>query len=242
VVLTSNYRSNQKILDTSYTLIKYNNPDRLEVKNDINKRLISERDALSRPAESAGVTHFHFDTVSQEADFVAEKIVSSVKTGKKFNNFAVLVRSNNDADPFIKAMNAKSVPWRFSGGSGLYGRAEIKVLISFLRAVSNLSDSVSLFHLASSEIYGMPMADLTALLNEASKKRVPLYTVCRAATAEGMTAAGGETLARLLGDMKKYMELSRELSTGQVLYRFVSDTGWLKKLTEETEQRGVEKV
>ncbi len=39
VVLTKNYRSCQEILDQSYSLIKRNNPDRLEVKEDIDKKL-----------------------------------------------------------------------------------------------------------------------------------------------------------------------------------------------------------
>src|SRR3990170_4406709 len=41
VVLTQNYRSTQAILDSAYRLIRHNDPDRLEVKNKIDKKLRS---------------------------------------------------------------------------------------------------------------------------------------------------------------------------------------------------------
>ena len=41
IVLSKNYRSTQEILDRSYDLIQHNNPDRLEVIEKINKKLVS---------------------------------------------------------------------------------------------------------------------------------------------------------------------------------------------------------
>src|SRR3989339_1794285 len=39
VVLTDNYRSGQKILDAAYRLIQFNNPDRLEASEKVDKKL-----------------------------------------------------------------------------------------------------------------------------------------------------------------------------------------------------------
>ncbi|MFH0947983.1 MAG: ATP-dependent DNA helicase [Elusimicrobiota bacterium] len=289
IVLTKNYRSRQQILDFAYTMIKYNNPDRLEVKNKINKKLISDREhqpsnfarfaarracgenittserIFSSSEHQNAVRHHHFDTVSAESDFVAEKISELHQNvvgfqpenavdftsecpsySLSYKDFAILVRSNNDALPFIKSLNVQNIPWHFSGGSGLYEREEIKILISFLKVVSDLSDNVSLFHLASSEIYGMPMDDLTILLNESSRKKISLYNVFNSVTADlrksdaentcptdlvrRVSEEGKKIIIRITNDIKKYMELSRELSTGQVIYKFINDTGWLKKL------------
>ncbi|MFH1540717.1 MAG: UvrD-helicase domain-containing protein [Elusimicrobiota bacterium] len=246
VVLTKNYRSHQQILDSAYTLIKYNNPDRLEVKNGINKKLVAVdklpvADCLTHDKSDRQlpvVQHHHFDTVSNEADFVAEKIIDLLKNGRKYSNIAILVRSNNDAMPFIKSFNIKNIPWHFSGRSGLYEREEIKILISFLKIVSNLSDNISLFHLSSSEIYKMPMVDLTILLSESSNKKIPLYNVFNKFDTKDIyptivgqiTEDGKKIIKRITDDIKKYVELSRELSTGQILYKFISETGWLKEL------------
>ncbi|MBN1383419.1 MAG: ATP-dependent helicase [Elusimicrobia bacterium] len=239
VILTKNYRSGQSILDCAYTLIRYNNPDRLEIRNKINKKLLAVKDFPS------AVTHHHFDTVSAEADFVAEKIAELINshTIEHYKDFAVLVRSNNDANAIIKALNIKNIPWCFSGGSGLYAREEVRVLISFLKTISDLSDNVSLFHLASSEIYKMPMHDLTICMNEASRKKVALYKIfTQFSQLNDITDEGGEIIKGIIADIKKYIDISRELSAGQVLYKFINETGWIKKLADEKTASSIEKV
>ena len=68
ISLIHNYRSTQAILDTAYRLIQNNNPERFEIKADINKKLIG----ISKKGQE--VKHLHFDTVSSEADEVARII------------------------------------------------------------------------------------------------------------------------------------------------------------------------
>lgn len=248
VVLTKNYRSNQQILDCAYTLIKYNNPDRLEVKNKINKKLIAVNKLRTTNYELQTVSHHHFDTVSAEADFVADKITELIsvncrgefirptqgQSALSYKDFAVLVRSNNDAAAIIKSLNVKNIPWRFSGGSGLYAREEVRILISFLKTISDLSDNVSLFHLASSEVYKIPMHDLTVCINEASRTKISLYRIFeQSSRLSDLTCDGKQVIKRIIEDIQKYTEVSREFSAGQVLYRFINDTGWLKKLADQ---------
>ena len=64
--------------------------------------------------------------------------------GRAAGQHAILVRGNRDADPYIRALNMARIPWRFSGTAGLYRQPEVRVLISFLRAVNDPDDSVSL--------------------------------------------------------------------------------------------------
>src|SRR5262249_6898355 len=99
VVLTANYRSGQRLLDAAYRLIRHNDPDRLEVAAGIDKRLVSAEGDGLEPA------HLHFETVTQEADAVAARIAEAVEGGEAgYADFAVLVRSNNDADPFLRSL------------------------------------------------------------------------------------------------------------------------------------------
>ena len=46
VVLTENFRSSQPLLDCAYRLIRFNNPDRLEVRQGIDKRLVAINHAM----------------------------------------------------------------------------------------------------------------------------------------------------------------------------------------------------
>jgi DNA helicase-2/ATP-dependent DNA helicase PcrA len=241
VVLTKNYRSTQVILDRAYALIKHNNPDRLEIRCDIDKKL----EGITEKGKE--VKHLHFDTVSSEADGVAEIIEDKIKTKKyAYSDFAVLVRSNNDADPFIRALNMKGIPWRFSGNQGLYSRMEIRLLVSFLKVISNLSDSISLFHLVSSEIYNFNMLDLNRIMDIANRNNRPLfYLFGNLDIFEGLNdipQATRKSIERVLKDIEKFSEGSRELTTGRLLYRFLTETGYLKALIKSDLPESEEKV
>jgi DNA helicase-2/ATP-dependent DNA helicase PcrA len=225
IVLMRNYRSHQEVLDAAYRLITYNNPDRLEVKYGIAKKLEAEHGPGPAPVP------LHYDTLTAEADGVAALIEEKVAAqAYRYGDFAILVRANNDADPFLRALNLKGIPWTFSGNAGLYGRPEIRLLIAFLRSVAHPDDSVSLHYLASSDLYQVPIADLTRCATYAERRNRWLFDVLRRLddlpeVADEITAEGMLAIRKLLKDLERYMELARELPTGELLYQFLQDSG-----------------
>ncbi|HEV8310347.1 MAG TPA: ATP-dependent DNA helicase [Methylomirabilota bacterium] len=232
VVLTASYRSGQRLLDAAYRLIGHNNPDRLEVAEGIDKRLVSAVGDGSDPV------HLHFETVTQEADHVAAAIEAEVAAGAaRYEDFAILVRSNNDADAFLRSLNMRGIPWTFSGNQGLYGRPEVRLLIAFLRVVAHPDDAVSLFHLAASLLYGVPAVDLTRCGTYADRRHRWLFDVLRGLDGlgevrDGLSPEGLEAIGRLVKDLERYMTLAGELSAGELLYRFLEDSGWLARMSK----------
>ena len=239
IVLTENYRSTQEILDGAYRLIVHNNPDRLEVRNGIDKRLTAVAGRGHLPV------HWHYETGTQEADAVAETIREKIAAGTwKPDDVAILVRGNADADQFLRSLNVKSVPWTFSGNSGLYDRPEIRLLIAFLRALVHTDESVSLHYLASSDLYEVPIVDLTRCSTHADRRHVHLFDVLRRAgeiseLRDQISEAGHAAIRHLVGDLERYMELGREMPTGELLYQFIRDSGWLMRLYREETARDV---
>jgi DNA helicase-2/ATP-dependent DNA helicase PcrA len=231
VVLTENHRSTQPILDAAARLITYNNPFRLEVVAGIDKRLRSQRGG------GAPVRHVHFDTVSAEADGVAVMVAERLRQGFRPRDVAVLVRSNGDADPFLRALNVRSIAHRFSGNRGLYAREEVRLLVAFLRALANPEDSVSVFYLAASEPYGLPEMGLLRLNQYARRKTRPLLDVVRGLPEnEELASVGGaarEAAARLVADLERAAADVPRLRTGEVLYRFLQASGYLARLSQE---------
>jgi len=230
ITLIQNYRSTQPILDSAYQLIQNNNPERFEVKAKIDKHLIG----LTK--EGAKPEHLHFDTHSSEADYVSNIIQEKVSLGKfKYRDFAILVRSNSDAQGFIQSLNMQNIPWQFSGNQGLYAREEVKLCINFLRVVANPSDSLSLYYLVSSEIYKVNLADLTLCNHFARRRNLSLYSVLSdlekipdLALVQEQTK---EKIKKVLLDIEKFLQVSRDETTGRLLYSFLTDTGYLKYLT-----------
>lgn len=241
IVITKNYRSTQPILDCAYRLIGHNNPDRLEVKAGLNKKLKGLRVEGQKPK------HLHYDTVSYEADQVAKLIKGKVKEGKyTYQDFAILVRSNSNAEPFLQAMNTGGIPWRFTGNQGLYTREEIRLAISFFKVLANLSDSINLFYLAGSQIYKIEMPTLTLCMNYASRKNTSLYNVfCDIGNISELRNIDKKEIKKVekfLEDIKKFLEFSRNLSSGSVLYKFLTETGYLKYLTTHQTLENEEKI
>jgi Superfamily I DNA and RNA helicases len=229
IVLRRNYRSRAPILDASYRLVRFNDPDRLEFRNGIDKRLVAERKGNERP-----VRHLAFATGSEEADWVAREIAGRVAAGARPKEFAVLVRANADADPVLRSLNMAGVPWRFSGTSGLYARPEIRLLLAFLRSIADLSSSVDLYALAASEVYGLGGEDLTAIFNAARRRNRSFWDVVEELTRQPgllrLAPATRAVLERLVGDVRRYTELAHERPAGEVLYQFLRGSGLLSKL------------
>jgi len=277
IVLTKNYRSTQRILDAAYRLIQYNNPKRLEAREGISKRLISHQSPVtshqSAPQRLAGspqakktkkqkelfekeekpilssngVKHLHFETLSDEADKVAEIIKEAVESKRyTYQDFAILVRSNNDAIPFIQALNTKGIPWNFSGNQGLYAREEIRNIIAFLKVITNLNDSISLYYLASSEIYQLDTIDLTRAMNYASRRKQGLYevfcSIYKIPELQSITTESRATIEKIVKDIQHYIKLSREQTTGRLIYLFLTETGYINRLSKSESPADEQKI
>ena len=244
VVLTENHRSTQPILDAAARLISYNNPYRLEAVAGIDKRLRSQRAGDGPP-----VRHLRFDTVSAEADGVAALIEERLRQGYRPRDVALLVRSNDDADPFLRALNVRGIPHRFSGSRGLYAREEVRLLVAFLRALANPDDSVSVFYLAASELYRLPASGAAAPQPLRRAARPGRCSRCCAAcrrTRSWPASAGPRARApracwptwrRPAADVPR-------LRTGEVLYKFLQSSGllagWSREASAEAEAQGQE--
>jgi len=231
IVLTRNYRSTQPILDASYRLIRHNDPNRLEFKDRVDKRL-----RAAARGRGKSIHMLSFDTQAHEADAVAERLLEIRGRGRGWSDMAVLVRRNADADPYLRALNMKQVPYRFSGSRGLYQREEIKVIVAFIRALTDFENSRDLFHLALSDVYRADAYDLSRLAGHAEKKNLALHDVFKAVAGGTspveIAAATAGTIGRVFADIGVFAELAGSKSAGEVVYAFLERTGYLKSLVE----------
>jgi DNA helicase-2/ATP-dependent DNA helicase PcrA len=240
IVLTRNYRSTQPILDASYRLIRHNDPNRLEFKDQVDKRLR----AVAR-GRGKSIHMLSFDTLAHEADAVAGRVLELRAGGAAWGDMAVLVRRNADADPYLRSLNMRQVPYRFSGSRGLYQQEEIKILVAFIRALTDFENSRDLFYLALSDVYKADPYDMSRIAGYAEKKNLSLHGVFKA-IAEGaspvdLPAATLATVQRIFADIVTHVELAGTKNAGAVVYAFLEKSGYLKSLvgpmTPESEVR-----
>jgi DNA helicase-2/ATP-dependent DNA helicase PcrA len=225
VVLTKNYRSAQEILDKAYQLIQNNNPDRLEVFEKVDKKLISQRkDAMGE------LGFIHADRVENEAEAVTRKIKELVDDGYDYKDFAILVRANNHAEPFTRALSRKGMPFQFLGPGRLFRQSEVVDLISYLKVLNDFEDSVSLFRLLSIDYFDIPARDLASMGNYAKRKNISLFEVCEKIDDVYVTDKTKKKIKKIVKVVKSNLKQIRRETGGQLLYYFLQDTGLLQKL------------
>ncbi|MFN8605973.1 MAG: ATP-dependent DNA helicase [Vulcanimicrobiota bacterium] len=233
VVLTQNYRSLQAILDASYQLIQNNNPNRLEIINQIDKRLHAARQDLQLVAEQP-LEYTRFETVSDEAEAVAQRIADWVQQhGLLYGDFAILIRNNRDSQPYLRALNQYEVPYRFSGNEGLYRRPEVRLLTSMVRVLVDPHDGQSLFYLLSSDFYGCGPRDLVRLSNLAQREHTTLLTQLEKALQEQAPELQGlAVLQRFYEDYRHFVDLIPNLQPGPLVYQYLQRSQWWRRVSD----------
>lgn len=221
IVLNQNYRSTQEILDSSYKLIQHNNPDRLEVQNKIDKRLIGVKKGKYPEL-------VHCETLSCEADKVAGEIEKLVKeNGYKYNDFAILARANSHLEPFIQSLNVKNIPSIFVGASSLFARPEIKMLVSFFKCLVYPDDNLSFFNLATSELYKINIHLLSEIYANAKRQNRNFEDIFNI---QDKTPE----IKKIIDDLNDFREkLKSDYSAGEILYEYLKEKQYFKSLSAE---------
>ncbi len=226
IVLRRNYRSTMPILEASRRLIQVNR-ERLETRYGISKSLVSTK--TGPPPR-----YREFATEGEEASWVAGEIAAAVAEGKRRSrDFAILVRTNKHAEPFLRGLDEQGVPFYFSGSRGLFQRPEVKELVALLHALFQETRPEYLYLLAA-EGYGVPEDDLSRLMHRLQVEPVRFRTLLERAS-EGrvdvpLSGEGRNRLTAMIEDLRHLREFARGRRTGEVLYRYLERRGVLRDL------------
>lgn len=236
VVLTKNYRSTQEILDKAYTMIQHNNPDRLEAVEKIDKRLVSQR-----KLKGEDIQFIHADRVENEADLVVKEIVKLTKEGKyDYKDFAILVRANNHAESFMRALSRGGLPYQFLGPGRLFKQPEVIDLISYLKVLYNFEDSVAFYRLLSIDYFDILPRDLIKIGNHARRFNLSIFETCEKIDNIYVHAETKRKINKITTIVNKHLKLAKHETAGQLVYYFLEETGLLQRLLK-TETPEVEK-
>jgi len=225
ITLTQNYRSTKEILDRSYDLIQNNNPDRLEIKEKIDKKL--------KPAGNIKGKEIEFlftDRVENEADLVAEKILNLTEKEYDFKDIAILVRANDHSQSFIKAFERKRIPFQFLGPGRLFQREEVKDLIAYLKVLYNFEDSASLYRVLTMPIFNLESVEIASILILAKKKNYSLFEALEKIDESFLKEITKEKVNIIYEMIKRHLSLIPKETAGQILYYFLQDSGLLNQL------------
>lgn len=235
VTLTENYRSKQTILTAAHELISYNNPDRLEVIENIDKKLIAHTKGL-------GLIEFcNPGQNSDEADFVTEKIKELHEKKYDFSDFAVLVRANNHADAFIRSFENAGIPYQFLGPGKLFNEPEIMDLIAYLRVISDVHNDTSLYRVFSSEIFEIDPLLLASFSSAARREHQFLFDYLHK-TSDSLDSENKQKIDTLVELITTHIKRSRNESALLLLLEYLEKSGIREKLIQQDSAESLQKV
>ena len=231
ISLVKNYRSCQNILDLAYKFIKANDPDRLEYINKINKKL------LAQEKNKGIIEHISAKSLDEEVGKVVKKILEILKKDKDaaYNDFAILVRANDAASPFIKALERTGLPYQFLASKGLYSKPVVLDIISYFKLLDDYHESPAVFRILNIAVFGIPPQDIMKLTQYSHKRTRSLYEAMEEIILIlGIPQKTQEKIVFILSLIKKHSLLAKEKAVSEILVAFLEDSGYLKYLIKNS--------
>jgi DNA helicase-2/ATP-dependent DNA helicase PcrA len=136
ITLYRNYRSTTTILDAANSVIQ----------NNSNRK---EKDLKSPNEGGAQIEVYAPESEIEEGEFIA-RVIKEIKLKEhlRYDQFGVLIRTNNLTRHLEEAFLAADLPYKVSGGTSFFQRKEIKDIISYLRVIANPDDDINLIRIA----------------------------------------------------------------------------------------------
>ena len=151
IKLEQNYRSTGCILAASQKIINKN-------KTRTDKTLFTEI-GNGEPVEIESLRD-----ETEEANYVALKIMNMQRQYPDYSDFAVLYRTNAQSYTFEKAFINMHIPYKIVGGVRFYDRKEVKDVLAILKLLTSGRDKVSLERVVKNVISGVGEVSLGKIL------------------------------------------------------------------------------
>ncbi|HDV7283405.1 TPA: DNA helicase Rep [Mannheimia haemolytica] len=163
IKLEQNYRSSQRILHCANILI------------DNNYHLFSKR-LFSELGQGEKLQVIEAKNEEHEAErIVGELIAHRFSKKTKYKDYAILYRGNHQSRLLEKLLMQNRIPYKISGGTSFFARAEIKDMMAYLRLVVNQDDDAAFLRIVNTPKREIGAATLEKLGILANEKQVSLF-------------------------------------------------------------------
>lgn len=239
-ILLENYRSRQEILDRAHEFISHNNPNRLEVKLNIDKKLVAKGESAKKKNKLPAVQFLNFADQDEEVSFVGRRIKEiydeklAVGEPVSWLDFAILVRANDTADVYIKELTRLNIPNQFMSWRGLYYKPLILDVLAYLRLLDNYHESSALYRVLNMEAFKVSHLDLVMINKAAARKVWSLYEALKNIDLIGSVSPESvKNINKLLSLIETHSQLVANSRPTKIFLHFAYDSGLLEKMDRD---------
>ncbi|HPN31964.1 MAG TPA: UvrD-helicase domain-containing protein [bacterium] len=223
IKLEQNYRSTQKILEISNSIVKNN-------KVRAAKTLFSTRQFGSPPIIKSLYNDY------EEAQYAVDKINELKKTGKyDYKDFAIFFRTNNQSRIFEEKLREYRIPHLVIGAVSFYNRKEIKDLTAYLKFFVNPDDNISLLRIINTPKRNIGDATMEKISAAAAAKSTSAYKIILDIdNVESLNSGTKLKLKNFAAQMNPFIERASAESVDTLITDLVEEIRY-RELMEESE-------
>jgi len=215
VKLEQNYRSTSSILESANHLIA-NNPH------------LFDKKLWSALGSGDKIRIIPCRTAEHEVERVVGEIMKyHFRDRTDHRDFAVLYRSNHQSRLFERYLRQNNIPYKISGGTSFFSRAEVKDTLAYIRLISNPADDAAFLRVINTPKREIGATTLEKLGDYANEREVSLFT---ASTELGLAQQLTERSRARLGMFCQWINdlsyASREMEPHQVVERVMSEVDY----------------
>ena len=163
IKLEQNYRSSQRILHCANILIDNNDH-------------VFDKKLFSNLGEGEKLQIIEAKNEEHEAERVVGELIAHRFIAKThYRDYAILYRGNHQSRLLEKILMQNRIPYKISGGTSFFSRAEIKDMMAYLRLVVNQDGDAAFLRIVNTPKREIGTATLEKLGSLAQEKHVSLF-------------------------------------------------------------------
>ncbi|QMS56564.1 DNA helicase PcrA [Kocuria varians] len=231
IMLEQNYRSTQNILSAANAVISQN-ADRRDKK------------LWTAEGDGAPIVGYAAENEHEEARFIAEEIDRlQDEHGIRPGDVAVFYRTNAQSRSLEEILMRVGLPYKVVGGTRFYERKEIKDAMSYLRAIANPADDITVRRIINEPKRGIGDRAQGSIAALAEREGISFSEAMhRLDEAPGLATRSANAVAKFAQLMDDLRELSEGASTTAVLEAVLEQSGYLEALRSSNDPQDESRV
>ncbi len=178
IVLHTNYRSNQRIIDASADLIQHN-PGRISESKLFQDKNLSKHFTASQTSTAPENTQAHeFEHSFHEDFWIGRKITELTQQGVKLSDIAIIARTNRQIVSITKFLDSFNLPYLIRRSESILEDKHIKHLITILEIIHSpekLKVNALMWEVLSQDFLGQNDFDVFSLYHDAKEREMTMY-------------------------------------------------------------------
>ena len=224
--LEQNYRSTGRILSAANSVIR-NNARR------------KEKTLWTDAGEGDKVVWIRAQDQNDEARFVADTVLSGIRDGGNYRDYAVLYRTHALSNTLERHLAQAGIPYRIYGGLRFFDRKEIKDIIAYLCVLNNPFDILRFSRIINEpkrKIGAQTLQNITGIALDLNISPLEVLDTCEEYPVLQRSAAALKAAAAMFRELR---EASEQLPLDELYDLVLQRTGYYAMLVAEgTEGEG----